>query len=251
MAEILRQQKQEKRLNHHNTERIPMINGRTLLCAGLGITAFLGSVQTGSANESLGFGAKIGTLGVGAEVSVALIPNTRLRSGFNFLRFSFDSTISDINYDFDTEFNSIPILFDVHPFGGTFFLSGGIVLNNNNVGVKGSVSPGSLDPEYQQYDFLADQITISGDVEFLPVAPYAGLGWRTNSNESGWGFEAELGVLFQGAPDVSKLRVNAPIDVNATPEVQLFLAEQANEIEDELSWFQYYPVASLMLTYHF
>jgi hypothetical protein len=221
------------------------------LCAGLGIAVFLGSVQTGSANESLGIGAKIGTMGVGAEISVALVPNTRLRSGYNFLTYSFDSKISDINYDFDTEFSSIPILFDVHPFGGSFFLSGGVFLNNNNVGVVGSVSPGSLDPAYQKYDFLADQITISGDVEFLPVAPYAGLGWRTNSNESGWGFLAELGVLFQGAPDVTGLRVNAPIDINGVPEVQEFLAEQASEIEDELSWFQFYPVAAVMLTYHF
>ncbi len=228
-----------------------MIKGRTLLYAGLGLTAFLGSVQAGSASESLGLGAKIGTMGAGAENSVALIPNTRLRSGFNFLRYSFDSTISDINYDFDTEFNSIPILFDIHPFGGAFFLSGGVFLNNNNVGVQGSVSAQSLDPEYQQYGFLADQISISGDVEFLPVAPYAGLGWRTNSNESGWGFEAELGVLFQGAPDVTGLRVNAPVDINGAAEVQEFLAEQTREIEDELSWFQYYPVASIMLTYHF
>jgi len=41
------------------------------------------------------------------------------------------------------------------------------------------------------------------------------------------------------------------VDVNDIPEVQQFLKEQEQEIEDELSWFQWYPVASLLLTYHF
>ena len=61
----------------------------------------------------------------------------------------------------------------------------------------------------------------------------------------------DLGVLFQGAPDVTNLQVNAPVDVNDVPEVRAFLNEQEEEIEDDLNAFQYYPVVSLMLTYNF
>lgn len=227
-----------------------MISKSHMLSAVLVTALFLGSVQN-SRGEGLGIDAKIGTMGVGAELSVALMPHTRLRGGINYLVWEFDSTIDDVNYDFDTEFNSLSLLFDVHPFGGSFFLSGGVYFNNNSVGVTGSIAPESLPPEYQFLDFLADDVNISGDVEFLPVAPYLGLGWRTNSNDYGWGLGVELGVLYQGAPDVTNMRVNAPVDVNGIDEVQQFLAEQEKAIEDELSWFEFYPVAAVMLTYHF
>ncbi len=210
-----------------------------------------GFVHNAYAKEGLGIDAKIGTMGVGAEISASIIPNTRLRGGLNYLIWDFESTIDEINYDFETEFNSIPVLLDIHPFGGSFFLSGGVFFNNNTIGVEGTVPPESFPAQYQAYDFLADQVSISGDVEFMPVAPYVGLGWRTNNDNSGWGLGLELGVLYQGAPDVTNLRVNAPIDVNDIDEVQQFLAEQESEIEDELSWFEFYPVASLILSYHF
>lgn len=209
------------------------------------------STQNTKANERVGGAARIGTTGLGAELSTTLLPNTRLRGGFNYLSYSFDTTISDINYDFEPEFNSLSLLLDVHPFGGGFFLSGGVYVNNTNVGVTGTVSTDNVSPEYREYAYLADMTSISGDVEFNPIAPYVGIGWRSNSGESGWGIALELGVMFQGEPDVTNLRVNAPVDVNGISEVQDFLAEQEQEIEDELSWFQYYPVASILLIHHF
>ncbi len=204
-----------------------------------------------SAGEAIGIDVKIGTMGAGAELSASLIPNTRIRGGINYLVWEFDSTIDDIDYNFDTEFNSFSALLDIHPFGGSFFLSGGVYFNNNSVGVEGSLPPENFPAGYESFAFLSDYLTVSGDVEFLPVAPFLGLGWRSNNNDTGWGFGVELGVLYQGAPDVTNLRINAPVDVNDVAEVQQFLKEQEQEIEDELSWFEWYPVASLLLTYHF
>lgn len=228
-----------------------MFYRRYVLFPLVAIFSIFGLLQNSYANEGLGLDAKIGTMGIGAELSGALIPNTRIRGGFNFLTWEFDSTISDIDYNFDTEFSSIPVILDIHPFGGSFFLSGGIYFNNNSVSVEGTMGPEDFPPAYQAFDFLADYVSVTGDVEFIPVAPYFGLGWRTNSGNSGWGFGLELGVLYQGAPDITNLRINAPVDVNEIEAVQQFLAEQESEIEDELSWFEFYPVASLMLTYHF
>jgi len=217
------------------------------------LTCFLliSTPHVGSASESLGVAVKAGTLGVGAEISTPLLPNTRLRGGLNYLSYEFDSTLSDIDYEFEPEYNSASLVLDVHPFSGAFFISGGAYFNNNSVGVTGTIDRGVVPADYSQYAFLADLVSISGDVEFNPIAPYAGIGWRSNSNSSGWGFALELGVLYQGAPDVKNLRVNAPIDVNSIDDVQRFLAEQEQEIEDELDWFEFYPVASAMLTYHF
>jgi hypothetical protein len=204
-----------------------------------------------SADEGFGLDVKAGTMGVGAEISASLVPNIRIRGGINYLVYEFDSTIDEIDYNFDTQFNSISAILDIHPFGGSFFLSGGAYFNNNKVEVDGSLPQENFPAAYQSLSFLADYLSVSGDVEFLPVAPYFGLGWRSNNNETGWGIGLELGVLYQGAPDVTNLRLNAPVDINDIGDVQLFLKQQEQEIEDELSWFEWYPVAALMLTYHF
>lgn len=229
-----------------------MINRHHVLFTTLLCLLVLGHQNNAhSSGEGLGVGVKAGTLGVGVELSGSLLANTRLRGGFNYLTYSFDSTISDINYDFETEFNSLSLIFDWHPFGNSFFLSGGAYFNNNSVSVEGSVDENAIPFSSIQYASLVDLVSISGDVEFTPVAPYAGLGWRSNNDEQGWGVMFELGVLFQGAPEVTNLRINAPIDVNHLAEVQAFLAEQGQEIEDDLSVFEFYPVATLMLVYNF
>jgi hypothetical protein len=221
------------------------------ILAAVALVSMIGFTRTAQADEGFGIDVRAGTMGVGAEISASLFPHTRLRGGINYLIWEFDSTIDNIDYTFEPEFNSISALFDIHPFGGAFFLSGGIYFNNNSVSAEGTLPPASFPAELQSFGFLSDVVSISGDVEFNPVAPYVGLGWRSNSNKSGWGIGLELGVLYQGAPDVTNLRVNAPVDVNDIDEIQQFLAEEEQDIEDELSWFQWYPVASLLLTYHF
>ncbi len=228
-----------------------MQNKATVIAPALTCLLLISAPPVSSAGEALGVAVKAGTLGVGAEISSALLPNTRLRGGFNYLTYEFDSTISDIDYEFEPEYNSVSLVLDVHPFNGAFFISGGAYFNNNTVDVTGSIDRGVVPADYSRYAFLADLVSISGDVEFNPIAPYAGIGWRSNSDSSGWGFAVEFGVLYQGAPDVKNLRVNAPIDVSGIDDVQRFLAEQEKEIEDELDWFEFYPVASAMLTYHF
>ncbi len=211
----------------------------------------LGTISTTQAQEGLGLDIKAGTLGGGVELSVSVLDNTRLRGGYNYFTYSFDSTVSNVDYDFETDFNSLSLVFDWHPFGNSFYLSGGAYFNNNSVDAEANFNERSIPLPIASLVGFTDQISITGEIEFQPVAPYAGLGWRSNNGEPGWGFGLDLGVLFQGAPDVTNLRVNAPVNVNNDPRVIAYLANQEEEIEDELSWFQYYPVASLMLIYNF
>ena len=210
----------------------------------------LSSVSAQS-SEGLGLSVKGGTLGAGVEISASLLENTRLRGGINYLSYNFDSNISDVDYDFETKFNSLSLLLDWHPFSGSFFFSGGALINNNSISAEGTIDQGVVPAYLSSYAHYLDMVSVSGDVEFSPIAPYLGIGWRSNNGESGWGVACELGVLFQGEPDVSNLRVNSVVDVNDSEVVQQFLAEQEAEIEDELSYFKYYPVASLLLIYNF
>ncbi len=191
---------------------------------------------------------KGGTLGIGGEAGVALSDDLVLRGGVNYLKFDFDSTISDIDYTMEPEFKNGSLLLDWHPFSGSFRLTGGLYINGNEVNVDGTYRRDLLPTELQQYAGLA---RVKGTVDFNSIAPYAGLGWNSNHGEKGWGLAFDIGVMFQGSPNVSDLHVEAPFDINGNPEVTRFLDEQKKAIEDDLDPFQYYPVASLTLSYNF
>jgi len=191
---------------------------------------------------------KGGTLGIGGEAGIALTDDFILRGGVNYLKFNFDSTISDIDYTMEPEFKNGSLLLDWHPFSGAFRLTGGLYVNGNEINVDGTYRRDLLPAEFQQY---AGLVRVKGTVDFNSIAPYAGLGWNSNHGQKGWGFAFDVGVLFQGSPNVSDLHVEAPLDINGYPEVVRFLDEQKKAIEDDLDPFQYYPVASLTLSYNF
>lgn len=215
------------------------------------VLLFSGLAGYCNAADGTGVAVKVGTLGGSIEVSQPLTDYFRFRGGVNYLTYSFDSTISDVNYEFDAEFGSFSTMLDWQPFGGAFYFAGGAYFNNHKIDVTGSIDRSVVPANYSQYAYLADLVSIKGDVTFLPIAPYAGLGWRGNFGESDWGMALDLGVLFQGEPDVDNLRIDAPVDVNDVDVVKTFLAEEEQKIEDDLSEFQYYPVVSLMFFYNF
>ena len=191
---------------------------------------------------------KGGTLGIGGEAGIALTDDFVLRGGVNYLKFDFDSTISDIDYTMEPEFKNGSLLLDWHPFSGAFRLTGGLYVNGNEINVDGTYRRDLLPAEFQQY---ADLVRVKGTVDFNSIAPYAGLGWNSNHGQKGWGVAFDVGVMFQGSPNVSDLYVEAPLDIGSRPEVVRFLDEQKKAIEDDLDPFQYYPVASLTLSYNF
>lgn len=206
----------------------------------------------GRAGEGdVGVAVNGGTLGIGGEASVELGSAFTLRGGVNYLKFSFDSTIEDLDYTMEPEFKNGGLLLDWFPFAGAFHLTGGVYFNGNQVDVDGLYRADRIPEEYQQYSYLRDLAHVRGTVEFNALAPYLGLGWASNRTGRGWGVAVDLGVMFQGSPEVTDLRLEDPIGVGGLPEVQDFLAEQKRAIEDDLENFQYYPVATLSLRYGF
>lgn len=212
------------------------------LCPATQLFADTGDVQVA---------LKGGTLGVGAEVGIGLTDSLTLRGGANYLKFNFDSTIDKVDYNMEPELTNGSLLLDWHPFANGFRLTGGVYLNDNKINVDGTFRKDLIPGEYQQYAAYTDMVHVKGSVDFNPVAPYAGLGWTSNRGEKGWGIDLDLGVMFQGSPEVSDLYTESPYDLDSYPEVRGFLAEQRQAIEDDLDGFQYYPVASITLKYNF
>ena len=212
----------------------------------------VGSQSVMAAPGDVGVGVKAGTLGAGVEVMFGLQNDWALRGGINYIKFDFDSTISEISYTMEPEFKNMTMLVDWHPFSGAFRLTGGFSLNDNKVNLDGSVSRELIPPQYSQYAYLTDLVHIQGTVEFNTFAPYAGIGWSSSHGESGWGVSCDLGILFQGAATVSDLSVVTDVDYGGfQDEVNGYLEGQKKDIQDELDKYEYYPVASIMLNYTF
>lgn len=219
---------------------------------GAAFMLLVGSESVMGAQGDVTVGAKVGTLGAGAEVMFALQDDLALRGGINYIIFDFDSTISEIDYTMEPEFKNLTMLLDWHPFSGAFRLTGGFSLNDNKVNLDGSASREAIPSQYNQYAYLTDLVQVQGEVDFNSFASYLGIGWTSSHGESGWGVSCDFGVLFQGAATVSDLSVVTDVDYGSFQgEVNDYLEEQKKEIQDELDKYEYYPVASIMLNYTF
>ena len=198
-----------------------------------------------------GVGIKGGTLGVGVEAGLSMSDYFTVRGGVNYLSFDFDTTIKSIDYNFEPTFFNADLLLDFHPFANAFRLTGGLYINNNEVDVDGVYRHDLLPPEYRQYSYITDQAHVKGTVSYNSLAPYLGIGWSSNQDGPGWGFNLDLGVLFQGKPEVSELHLEDPWGVGQRSELQTWLADKRQDIVDELDKYEYYPVASITVKYSF
>jgi len=217
------------------------------LAAGCLLT--LSTITHAAESGNISIGLKGGTLGGGIEAGVDLSDAIVLRGGINYFKYSFDSTISNVDYNFEPNFLTGSMLLDWHPFSSSFRLTAGAYINNNEVNVDGVFRKDLIPGDYND---LADLAHIRGTVDLNTFAPYVGLGWSSsNSGEAGWGVSLDLGVMFQGTPDVSELYIDDPRGLGNEPVVKDFLAAEQQSVQNELDKFQYYPVASISLNYKF
>ena len=207
------------------------------IVAGLGL---LIAATAPAAVAEVGLGVKAGTLGIGVEGTFALAGGLNLRAGINNYTHGYSESASDIDYDVDLDLESYALLLDWHPFAGTFKLTGGLLSNKNRAAMRATPNgPVTIGGSTQPVG------TLRGEVDFKKTAPYAGLGWGNAAGKrGGFGFSAELGVLFQGAPDVTLTSSNSSVS-------QSDLDAEARDIENDLDDFKAYPVISFGFSYQF
>jgi hypothetical protein len=222
---------------------------KSSIALAAGCLLILSTITQAAESGNISIGLKGGTLGGGIEAGIDLGDALVLRGGINYLTYSFDSTISNVDYNFEPECMTGSLLLDWHPFTNSFRLTAGAYLNNNEVKVDGIFRKDLIPDEYSN---LPDLAHVKGTVDFNTFAPYVGLGWSSsNPGEAGWGISLDLGVMFQGTPDVSELYIDDPWGLGKEPAVTDFLADEQQSVQDELDKFQYYPVASISLNYKF
>lgn len=194
------------------------------------------------AQALVGVTGKAGTTGLGADLTVPLITNwVNLRAGYNWFDFSKSLTEGDIDYEADLHLQSVPILIDVHPFHGSFRITGGVYYNNNELDLSAIVDASSVGS-----GGAAGPVNLNGNISWSSeFAPYFGIGFGNAADDSGAiGFSLDIGAFYQGSADV--ILTESSGTVSAAD-----LAVEAQQIEDDLDSFKFFPVVTVGITFRF
>lgn len=229
-----------------------MKNLSKLLIALLIITAMVSVPAMAQREISVPKGGafKIGTLGAGLEFGRQMNNKTTLKLNVNAFNYDYDDTEGGIDYDFELKLMTAGLLVDYHPSTeNNFRITGGFFYNGNEVDATGRLS-NTANTTIGVGSYTSAQIgTLKGMIDFDEFAPYIGIGWgRLVDAKRNGRFTFDLGVVFQGSPDVT-LNANGTLAANAA-----FMADLKAEeldLEKELDDFEYYPVVSIGYIFNF
>lgn len=217
------------------------------IAAAVLLTGFAGTCYADRGDVAIA--AKAGTLGAGLEGTVGITKTVNARLGFNYFSLDHDETESNVEYEFELELMTFSILLDWHPFNNGFRLSAGAFYNGNEFDATGKPTAGNYTIDDTTYT-AAEVGTLTGQIDFNSFAPYIGIGYgNAVGKDKKLSFVFDLGVMFQGSPDVTVRSTGGALSSDAA-----FLAELENErrqLESEIEDFEYYPVIFLGLSYKF
>lgn len=187
-------------------------------------------------------GLRAGTQGLGGEFGIGFNPWFGLRAGVYTLDVDVEEEKSDINYDGTLKVGGYGLLADFFPMKGTFRLTAGWLSNRNGVEVE-SVPTAPIDIGNGTYD-PAEVGTLNGEVDFDDSVPYFGVGWGNIARGKRLGFLCDLGVIRQGAGDVTLSSTAGLVD-------PADLEAEAADIEDDIKDYEYWPVVSFGMSIRF
>ena len=227
-------------------------------------------VSVPSQAAAVAVGAKVSTLGFGAEATLGINDYLNLRVPFNTFNYDYDDKDGgDVAYEGKLKLNSFGAQLDVHPFKGSFYLTGGLFANGNKINAKAETTDASEAYEVGDRDYYTDPndpLALRGRIDFNKTVPYAGFGWgNAIQGDSNFYFRFELGAYFQGAPEIgltpSGSATTGPngtgdrfsVDDNsaAAQQFRADLEKERADLEDDTKDYKIYPVIGLALGWRF
>ncbi len=197
------------------------------------------------ADDNFWLGAKAGTLGLGVEATWRPSRYLDLRGGINSFSYDFDSTEAGIDYDAELDLSSFYATANLRVPLSPFRVSAGIMSNGNEIALA-SRPTSTFEIGGTTYT-AADVGQLSGGVDFDDIAPYLGIGFDFRLMNT-LGLSLDLGALYQGSPQASLL-ASGPIALD--PGFQADLAQELDDLQDDLDSYKLYPVLSLGLSFNF
>jgi len=205
--------------------------------------ALLLALPTTLCSQEVGIGARIGTLGIGAEAALSLNDNVVIRGGLGSFIVDFTGDYDDIEYTVTPPSLTTTLGIDLYPTGGSFRIMGGLMLRSEDIRLDSDeLQAGEVieigDGEYDQGGSL------QGELDTKSTSPFVGIGFGRHT-AGGFGVTLDLGVAFVGDPDV---RLTASGALAQAPNITENLETEIQGIEDDVgSYLQYWPIISFGL----
>ncbi len=186
---------------------------------------------------------------MGADLTVGLARSLNLRLGAQAWTRSETRSEQEIEYDADLRLVSGELLLDVHPGERGFRISGGAIVNGNEVT--------AVSTENAVYTINGVRYPVGlvgrleGRVDTNTLAPYLGIGWGNAVAPGGpWRFAIDVGAFYQGKPKVA-LTAHPIIPILLPARFEEDLEAERQDIENDLDSYRFYPVVSLGVSYRF
>lgn len=234
-----------------------MIKITTMFC----ISAMTGVLAFSSVSATdIGITGKVGTLGLGVDLTYGI--NEKLNARFNLNGASFDADGEEdgVEYEGNLKGQTIGGLIDYHPVGNGFRISAGLYHNGNEIDLD-STGADNTNVQIGDRDYDLSNATLNTNVGFKSIAPYLGIGWgNAVDKKSKWSFSADLGVLFQGAPEAKlkaegsavDIQTGLSVDVGSNTVFQGELTKEEDNLNNgDLESFEFFPVVSIGASYRF
>ncbi|MFL5494367.1 MAG: hypothetical protein ACJ8DC_08300 [Gemmatimonadales bacterium] len=217
---------------------------------GAGLAAAQSPVAKAAAGGHVTVGAGAGTLGAGGSVAVSVTRGVAIRTGYNFFATTFDQELEGIPYDARPRLKSVPLLVDLRPGGGGFHLTGGILLNRNELQTRAQLQDGA---EIGSRRYTQEEVSsLTGRIASRRTAPYFGLGFGGAPRGGGRvSLALELGVVAHGRPQAELTGVTTLTGAERD-QFQRDVADERDELQQEIDDLPgvvgLYPVLNLGLT---
>ena len=204
--------------------------------------------SNGASAGDFAVGVSASSAGVGPEVQYAVNPFLVARAGWGFADIGIERTIDDIRYDADVNFSSAWGAVNAHPFATGFMISGGAFFGDRTFDLDATpASPVEIgDTVFQP----AEVGVLEGESDWGSVAPFLGIGYNnTFKGLTPVGFHALVGAMYIGEPDVT-LEATGGLLAN-DPTFLAELAEEQDDLQDDLDDIPVYPVITLGISIRF
>jgi hypothetical protein len=213
----------------------------------LAALAIAGAATAGAAQAQIAVSGSIGTAGASAEAQLKVAPGINIRGGYNYLQYGADDTYDGVAYEGDLDLTTLGAFVDVHPFGNSFFITGGAYFGEKTLGLFATPTQ---NVEIGCQTFTPAQVgTLSLAADLEDTAPFIGLGWDTTFENPGIGFKFLAGAMFTGTPQVNLTATGGTLSNDANFQTQL--AQEEQNLQDEISDYEIYPVVQVGVTLGF
>lgn len=206
-----------------------------------------GAAAAGTAQAQVALGGSIGTTGVAVEAQFKVAPGLHVRGGYNYFQYEADDTYDGIAYEGDLDLNTLGAFVDLHPFGNGFLLTGGAYFGEKTLDLlatpTGTVQIGNQ-------SFTPAQVgTLNMAADLEDTAPFVGIGWDTTFENRGIAFKFIAGAMFTGSPQVNLTASGGTLSND--PNFQTQLAQEEQNLQNDIDAYEIYPVVQAGLTLSF